>query len=72
MGGALCREHSSLPCDSLAWPFELARAWCLLQVCALIFVGTGSHRNEVLSVDWKAGEEDLLASAGMDDYIMIW
>ena len=46
--------------------------WRLLQVCVLVFVGAGSHRNEVLSVDWKAGEEDLLASAGMDDYIMIW
>ncbi|GAB4817599.1 hypothetical protein N2152v2_004645 [Parachlorella kessleri] len=49
------------------------RLWNIkTKVCVLIFVGTGSHRNEVLSVDWKAGEEDLLASAGMDDYIMIW
>ncbi len=38
----------------------------------LVFVGRGSHRNEVLSVDWKAGDEDMLVSAGMDDYIMIW
>lgn len=51
---------------------KAALALPLPQVCVLVFVGEGNHRNEVLSVDWKAGDEDMLASAGMDDYIMIW
>lgn len=42
------------------------------QVCVLVFVGAGSHRNEVLSADWKRGDGLTLVSAGMDDYIMVW
>lgn len=45
-------------------------------MCVLVFVGAGSHRSEVLSLDWSTGrgeqEGPLLVSAGMDNYIMVW
>lgn len=53
------------------------RLWNIkTKVCVLVFVGAGSHRSEVLSLDWSTGrgeqEGPLLVSAGMDNYIMVW
>jgi polycomb protein EED len=42
------------------------------QVCVLSFQGNGSHRNEVLSLDWSPVDPDLLLSGGMDNHIKIW
>ncbi|EFN59201.1 hypothetical protein CHLNCDRAFT_19370 [Chlorella variabilis] len=40
--------------------------------CVLLFQGDGGHRNEVLTLSWKAGADSLLLSAGMDNHTKIW
>ncbi|KAK9855466.1 hypothetical protein WJX84_007882 [Apatococcus fuscideae] len=49
------------------------RLWNLrTHVCALVATGDGSHRNEVLSIDFHPHDEHKFLSCGMDDTIKIW